>query len=89
MLIIIVHLIHLSSFLFLRTECLIMLVKKRADVSRRICSCIDVEQVKEKPWRGGGSRRGSVEIQTHNNQPDKDKDKDKDKDEDEDEDEDK
>jgi len=52
-LIIIANLIHLSSFPFSRTECLPILVEQRADVSWRLCSCIDVEQVKGKPWRGG------------------------------------
>ena len=92
-LIIIVHLIHLSSCLFPRTEYLPMLVEQRADVSRRLCSCIDVEQVKEKPSRGGGylevgsgrfqltincKREGRVRL--HNNQPDDDDDNDNDND---------
>ena len=58
-----------------------MLVEQRADVSRRLCSCIDVEQVKEKPWRGG-SLEGGVWRYKHNNQPDKDEDKDDDEDDD-------
>jgi hypothetical protein len=53
-LIIIAHLIHLSSFPFPRTECLPILVEQRADVSWQLCSCINVEQVKEKPLEGGG-----------------------------------
>jgi hypothetical protein len=59
-LIVIAQLIHLSLFPFSRTKCLPMLVQQRADddVSRRLCSCIDVEQVKEKPWRGGQSVGG-------------------------------
>ena len=65
-------------------------------MSRRLCSCIDVEQVKEKPWRGGGSlevgsgglqltinckREGRLRL--HNNQPDDDNEDDNDKDKDE------
>jgi hypothetical protein len=67
-LIIIAHLIHLSSFLFPRTEYRPMLVEQRADVSRRLCSCIDVEQVKEKPWRGGGYSVGGEWWIAINNQ---------------------
>ena len=73
-------------------------MEQRADVSRRLCSCIDVEQVKEKPWRGGGSlevgsgglqltinckREGRLRL--HNNQPDDDDEDDNDKEEKEDE----
>ena len=50
-LIIIMHLIHLSSCLFPRTEYLTILVEQRADVSLGLCSCID--QVKDKPSKWG------------------------------------